>query len=162
MRAAQAGVRVTLGRMNRLVRANWPERSKHMGSTNPSNSEWPVLWGVFFACVAGVGVALWLPGEQVPKVVGAFCVASGLCLFLLRNVFTRDPDRLAIEELMAAERQARIRMRIAGASVVLLGMAQFVPDLWGRTAVMSCAAAVSFAGVFKVPRRLFVPKGPTG
>lgn len=106
-------------------------------------------------------MALWVPGDTVLKIVGALCVASGLSVFLVRNFFTRDPDGPPTEQQIAGERQARMSMRFVGASVVLLGIAQFIPDSWVRTAVMSCGAAVSIAGVFKVPRRLFAPNGTT-
>jgi hypothetical protein len=130
--------------------------SKHRSTRNPR-----VILLVLCAFVAGLVLALWAPGRNAPRIVGALGVAAGLVLLLVRNPFTRDPDAPPTEQQIAAEHQARTGMRTVGASVVLMGMAEFIPDIQMRTVVILCGAAVSMAGVLKVPRRLFAPKGST-
>jgi len=118
-----------------------------------------VLGLALVAFAAGLALALWGPdGPAVPRVVGALAIVPGLFLLTSRNLLKRDagvPPDLQIP----AEHMARMRMRIVGATGILMGVAQFIPDGRMQTGVMLCAAAVSIAGVFKVPRRLFTVKG---
>lgn len=113
---------------------------------------------VVVAFCAGLALAMsGAHGQILPRAVGTVGIVAGLFLLMSRNVFKREAGA-SVERQVPAEYMARMRMRIAGACGILLGAAQFIPDMRLRTAVMLCAAAVSIAGVFGVPRRLFVVK----
>jgi hypothetical protein len=127
--------------------------------TNRSNRIAFVVGLAVVAFAVGLALALWGSGGYlVTRVVGALGIVAGFFLLTSRNLFKRDagvPPDLQIP----AERRARMGMRIVGATGILVGVAQFIPDTRMQTAVMVCAAAVSLAGVFKVPRRLFNIEG---
>ena len=99
------------------------------------------------AFVAGLALALWRPaGSGVPRVVGAIGIVAGVVLLTSRNLFKRD-ERVDLAIRIQAEQRARVLMRIMGASQILFGAAQFVPDLGVRIALTLCSAAVSVAGI---------------
>ena len=129
-----------------------------MNTQNRSNRISGVILLALVSFVAGLVLALRAPGSSVPGVVGALCIVTGLFLLLSRNLFRRDPAAALASQQIAAEHQTRMAMRTVGASVVLLGIAQFIPDIQMRTVGASCGAAVSMAGAFKVPKRFFAPK----
>jgi hypothetical protein len=130
-----------------------------MDGKDRSTRHWHLILLAICAFVAGLFLAVWAPRGNVPRVVGAVGVVSGLFLLLSRNLFSRDPDAPATEQQVAAEHQVRMGMRTLGASIVLFGAAQFVPDTHLRTALILCGSALSVAGAFRVPRRFFAPKG---
>ena len=82
-------------------------------------------------------------------------VGGFLLLTSQRPFKDSDGPRTAVQR--AAKLQMQRHFRIMGASAILMGVAQFIPDMPIRTAVILCGAGVSMAGVFRVPRRLFLP-----
>lgn len=96
--------------------------------------------------------------EIVMKLAGIMAVVSGVFLLTSRNVTRRQPEG-PTGGSMAVEYVTRMRIRIVGASGVLLGASQFVPNHNTGTVLVLCAAAVSTGGVFKLPRRLFTLQG---
>lgn len=126
--------------------------------TNRSTSIAFVTGLVVVAFCAGLALALsGADGQILLRTVGALGIVAGLFLLASRNLFKREAGA-SVERQVSAEHTARMRTRIVGATGILLGVAQFIPDMRVRTAVMLCAAAVSIAGVFRVPRRLFIVK----
>jgi hypothetical protein len=108
------------------------------------------------AFAAGLALALWGPsvGQTIAKAAGALGIVAGLYLLTSRDVLERD-DRVSPDLQRPSLHMARTRLRIVGATVILMGVAQWVPETAVRTGLLLCAAAVSILGVFKVPRRLF-------
>ncbi len=128
--------------------------------TNRSSRVPFVVGLVLVAFAAGLALALWgrpPVGESVATVVGAVGIVSGLILLTSRNLFKQDGDAPTPLKL-AAEHSGRMRMRLSGVAWILIGAAQLVPNIGLRATLMLCAAALSMAGVFRVPRRLFILK----
>ena len=122
-----------------------------------------VFWIVLLTVTSfafGLVLSLWgrPAAEIVMKVVGIVGVVSGLLLLTSRKLFERQPDG-STGAPIAVEHMVRMRMRIVGATGVFLGASQLVPDQRAGAVLLVCAAAVSMAGVFKVPRRLFTLQG---
>jgi hypothetical protein len=110
--------------------------------------------------VAGLAMALWYgsSAELIMQFVGAFAVAVGVVQLTLRRVF--EPDARADPAvLLRAERQALRRFRCMGVTSLADGVAQFSPDDRFRVVLMACGAALSVAGLLRVPRRLFEVTG---
>lgn len=113
-----------------------------------------------FVAVAGlVGgltvVLLWGPNLLIGlKVVGAVLIANGFFLLTSQNLIRRDQD-IPAEVQVHARRLLLRRLRVMGASSMLMGAALLVPDERIRVGLMGCAAVVNVAMAFKVPRRLF-------
>ena len=123
--------------------------------TNRSTSIGIVAGLAVVAFAAGLALALLGPGGRaVPRVIGALGIVSGLFLLTSRNLFERD-GTVVPDLQIRAEHMARPRMRIIGATTILMGMALFIVDERLRTFVLVCAAALSVSGLLKVPRRFF-------
>lgn len=128
-------------------------------TTETSRSHHPAfivgVIGVPFA--VGLALAVWgrPVGDIVPRIAGALGIVGGVFLLTLRNLFKPDPGEPTAPQVRARH-MARRGIRIGGAGGILFGVAQFFPDIHVRTALMVCAAVVSMAGVFKVPRRFFI------
>lgn len=115
---------------------------------------------VIVAFVVGLAVALFGPrGQIVPTVVGALGIAAGLVLLTSRSLFKAEHGMAAGRQIPARHLATR-QMRVGGAAGILFGLSLVIPDMRIRTAVMLCAAAVSIAGVFRVPKRLFIVEEP--
>jgi hypothetical protein len=129
-----------------------------MIETNRSRHLTFVVGLVLVAFAAGLALALGGSppvGQNVGRVVGALSIVSGLFLLTSRNLLERDGAAPTPPQL-SAERVARMRIRIGGATGILIGVAQFIPNMGLRATVTLCAAALSMAGVFRLPRRLFI------
>lgn len=122
--------------------------------TNRSNRTALVFGLAVVGFAVGITVALWGVGQVVTRVIGAIGIAVGLFLLTSRNLFKRDAG-VSPDLQIAAEHAPRVQMRVLGATAILIGVAQFIPNMRLQIAVTLCAAAVSMAGAFKVPRRIF-------
>ena len=108
------------------------------------------------ALVAGAVLAGWGASHHVvPKAAGALCIVSGVMLATMQNVL-RPGDTVSADARRDVERRLRARMRIAGLAGIVLGVAQFIPNMRVRATMAVLAGAISLAGVFRIPRRMFV------
>ena len=115
---------------------------------------------VIVAFVVGLAVALSGPrGQIVPTVVGALGIATGLVLLTSRSLFQAEHGMAAGRQIPARHLATR-QMRVGAAAGILFGLALVIPDMRIRTAVTLCGAAVSIAGILRVPKRLFIVKEP--
>lgn len=114
---------------------------------------------VLVPCAIGLTLALSRhpSGQLVTRAVGALGIGAGLFLLAARSLF-KPRNGVPTREQLQAEQLAVLRMRFMGATNLLLGLAQFVPDSNARMALTLAAVAVGTASVFKVPRRLFVAR----
>jgi hypothetical protein len=125
--------------------------------TNRSNRIAAVVGVALVAFAVGLALTLWGSGDQlVTRLVGALGIVTGLFLLTSpsRYLFRRDA-RLSADLQIPAEQELRVQLRMSGATGILLGMAISVSDVRMRAAFVLCAAVVSIAGAFKVPRSLF-------
>jgi hypothetical protein len=141
------------------VNRPYEDQTRHMTTETNRSTRISFVFGLVLVAFA-VGLALALGGsppvgQSVPRVVGALGIVSGLVLITPRNLFKRD-GVVPTPRQLSAEHSARMRMRLSGVTGIVFGVAQFMPDIRLQAAFMLCAAAVSMAGVFRVPRRLFI------
>jgi hypothetical protein len=126
----------------------------------PTRSTAFVIGLAIVAFVVGLAAALFGPrGQTVSTIVGALGIAAGLVLLASRSLVKTEHGVAAGRQIPARHLATR-RIRVGGAAGILLGLALLIPDMRIRTAVMLCAVAVSMAGVFRVPKRLFIVEGP--